>query len=466
MNVKTRRSRGVTSVLSMAFITLFGTLTISYFYVSNMNVQMARNYRDIAHAYTMSESGLEYAQLLLKHYREDIGPYTYNTSLTPEEKRAVFTDFTGYATDYLSGSPILNGQSIYEVQQFSEGGVFGRQLILPLIQAQASEPGQFMLRFRQYENELEIVEITCTGTANGLTRTVQLKYAMCIDPPTQFDYAIFGRDSLSLSEGVTVDGYNFEAGEDPLSIGSLSIDASAIALNADVTVDGNVEVAPGGDPDSVIHYGTGSEVTGEVNVQDEDWPMPLVEVPAALAGAVTQGTINGPQTITTSGKYSGINLGKDDVLTIDGDVQLYVTGDIGLGQAARIEVNTANPDARLTLYMGGDLVGEKDAALTNPSADATRMILVGLETCQRFELNNSGLVHAAIYTPNADVIFNSLVELYGSVVGRTFIQNNGANVHYDANLRDLQIEGVSCDINVISQPNSYVEIVLSLLYGM
>ncbi len=119
--------------------------------------------------------------------------------------------------------------------------------------------------------------------------------------------------------------------------------------------------------------------------------------------------------------------------------------------------NAENPDARLTLYMGGDLVGEKNAAIINPSTDATRMVILGLDTCKRFELNNSGLVHASIYTPNADVIFNHAVELYGSVVGRNFTQNNSADVHYDANLRDFNVEGVSCDINVACQPNSYVE---------
>jgi hypothetical protein len=443
--------------MAMLFVTLFGVMSISHFYISNLNVQMARNHRDIAHAYAMSESGLEYAQWLITRYLEDEAPYTYSATMTPEEKRAVFTDFTEYTTECLFGSTILGGNPIDDIQSFSEGELSGWQFTLPAIQTQVSEPGQFTLQFRQYESQLEIVEITCTGTRGTLNRTVQLDFAMSIEPPNLFDFAIFGRDSLSLSEGVTVDGYNFEAGDNPLAIGSLSIDASSIALHANVTVDGNVEVAPGGEPDSVVYCGNGASITGDVYVRDEDWLMPIVEVPTALESSSSEGSINSSNTITTSGKYDSINLGKNDVLTIDGDVKLYVTGDILLGQAARIEVNSANPDARLTLYMGGDLVGQKSAALTNPSVDATRMIILGLEGCQLFELNNSGLVHAAIYTPNAEVQFHHLVELYGSVVGRTFLQNNGTNVHYDANLRDLNVEGVSCDINVACQPNSYVE---------
>ena len=64
MNNKLTKSRGATSVIAVLFVSLFGTLSVSFFYVTNMNVQMARNHRDVACAYAMSESGLEWARSL------------------------------------------------------------------------------------------------------------------------------------------------------------------------------------------------------------------------------------------------------------------------------------------------------------------------------------------------------------------------------------------------------------------
>lgn len=449
--------RGAISLIAVFFVTLFGVMSISFFYISNLNVQMARNHRDIVRAYAMSESGLEYAQWLISRYLEDVAPYTNNQILTQENMEDMFADFSDYIAECLNGSVAVQGQTIGSYQSFSEQGLSGLELQMPAIQADAATPGQYTLRFRQYDHQPETLVITSTGTSADLNRTVQLDFAIEIQPAGLFEYAIYARDSIALNQGVTVNGYNFEPGDAPLKIGSASIDAGAIALNADVTVQGDVEVAPTGEPDTVVYYGNGASVTGDVYVRDQDWQMPIVAVPTALESAFSEGSINESDTISSSGKYESIDLGKNDVLYIDGNVQLYVTGDIHLGQAARIEINTENPNARLTLYLGGNLVGEKDAALNNPSSDATRMLILGLDSCEQFTLNNSGLVYGAIYVPDANVYFNHLVELYGSVAGRNFDQSNGADVHYDANLRNATVEGVSSDINIACQPNSYVE---------
>ncbi len=42
--------------------------------------------------------------------------------------------------------------------------------------------------------------------------------------------------------------------------------------------------------------------------------------------------------LTTGGKCDSISLGKEQTLTIDGPVELYVTGDISMGQLAAIQI--------------------------------------------------------------------------------------------------------------------------------
>ncbi len=59
-------------------------------------------------------------------------------------------------------------------------------------------------------------------------------------------------------------------------------------------------------------------------------------------------------------------------------------------------------------------------------------------------LKTEPIFYGAIYAPNADVRSHNSVEMYGEIVANSFIQDVSANLHYDASLRDVNIndEGV------------------------
>jgi len=68
------------------------------------------------------------------------------------------------------------------------------------------------------------------------------------------------------------------------------------------------------------------------------------------ASAAGSGDITDDVTITQSGQYGRINLGNPETLVIDGTVELYVTGDVVLGNGARIEIREG---ASQVLYVEG-----------------------------------------------------------------------------------------------------------------
>ena len=92
---KKRTCRGGTSILAVFFVSLFGILAISFASMSNVNVQMSRNHRDVAESQAAAESGLEYARYLLASYEPP--PEAYSTQNTVSETQAEET--FGYFAD-------------------------------------------------------------------------------------------------------------------------------------------------------------------------------------------------------------------------------------------------------------------------------------------------------------------------------------------------------------------------------
>ncbi|MHC4069760.1 MAG: DUF7305 domain-containing protein [Planctomycetota bacterium] len=253
-----------------------------------------------------------------------------------------------------------------------------------------------------------------------------------------FEAAIFGDESIVMKNSALVNWYNYRVGEKDLQIGTNSTDAGAIQLGNGATVNGDIVVGMGGDPDVIIDA-TWATITGDTYSMTEFYESPSVTVPQQLEDLPSGGTITNDTTITGPGKYDGINLGNSKTITIDGPVSLYIVGDIILKNSAELQVVDAvmNPDAYLTLYLGGEVEVKNSGTINNLSGDASKFQLYGLDTCQSIVLKNSSDFHGTIYAPNADVEMKNSADFYGAVIAESFVQHNSAAFNYDASLRDV-----------------------------
>jgi len=254
------------------------------------------------------------------------------------------------------------------------------------------------------------------------------------------DYGIFTQGTIWLRMGTMIDAYNLDAGE-TLKIGTNSTDAGAIIAHLGVTINGDVVVGSGGDPSVVINSLNEATITGDVYSAGEYYEMPSVTVPEAIQALPSQGTLSGSPVITGSAKYDSINLGLGNIVTIDGAVTLYVTGNVTLNNSAQLQVvdSKTNPDASLTLYLGGNLLTQNGGLINNLTQKPKRLEVFGLDSCTAIDFKSSSVFYGTIYAPNADVhLFNS-VEFYGAVIADSFMQDVAANFHYDASLRDATV---------------------------
>lgn len=252
-----------------------------------------------------------------------------------------------------------------------------------------------------------------------------------------FEYAILVRESISLYSNTVVDGINYDSNDRPLEIATRSGLNDTVTMNSGASVDGDVLVGSGNDPQDAVKLLPGSIVNGDVGRMLDLWDPPIIHPPATLMALPSLGTLSTSTTITTDSKFDKINLSVNQIVTIDGDVDIYVTGDIILGNDSQIQINAINPNSSLTIYIGGNYEEKQGAAINNLTAEAKRLSMYGLENCVKVDIKNSGLFYGTIYAPNADVnLFNSM-EMTGAVVSKSFSQKATGIFHYDADLRTI-----------------------------
>ena len=268
-----------------------------------------------------------------------------------------------------------------------------------------------------------------------------------------FEHAILTKGSLVLKAGTTIDGYNSADPFDTdfkVNIGTQSTADSMVVLNSGVIINGDVLVGLGGDPDSVIKdlgATTGDQLGGT-----ENDPLPTITPPATLLDTGLDITAKS-ETITItpadSGQYGNISLSSSvtsGILEIDGgDVVLYITGDIDLGNSCEIIVRDGSS---LTIYVDGDIVTDNGSSIgtENPTKDAMTLQLYGTGGVgQDFDIKAKNDWTGVIYAPNADVDLYAGGDAYGAIVAGSFEFKSGGNYYYDEALREVSMEeeGVS-----------------------
>ncbi len=267
--------------------------------------------------------------------------------------------------------------------------------------------------------------------ASGIT---ERKVTCILKPQGPFEFAVFADEGAELKNSALVDWFNFDADDGNLKVGTNSIASGAFTFRNSATVNGDVVVGVGGNPATVIN--NNGTITGDTRAMKERNTLPSITVPDWLESLPSSGTIQNNTTITNSAKYSGINLKNSKTLLIDGDVTIYIIGEIILGNSAEIQIDN---NASLILYLGGDFEGKNSSTINNLTQNAKKLQIYSLDSCENMQFKNSSDFYGVIYAPNAKVIMNNSANLYGAIVAKDFEQKNSSTFNYDASLRDASV---------------------------
>ncbi|MFH1883559.1 MAG: hypothetical protein ABIL62_12720, partial [Planctomycetota bacterium] len=161
--------------------------------------------------------------------------------------------------------------------------------------------------------------VESTGIFNQAQRTVSC--TLQLQGP--FEAAIFTKDGMELNNSAVVDWYNNTEDDKIMQIGTNNTASGSVVLRNSATVYGDVVVGMGGDPGIVIND-YGATVTGDTRALTERYIMQPITVPEWLESLPSNGAIQNDTTISTSARYSSIDLGNSETVTISGDITLYV----------------------------------------------------------------------------------------------------------------------------------------------
>ncbi|MBW8040110.1 MAG: hypothetical protein FVQ85_08940 [Planctomycetes bacterium] len=282
----------------------------------------------------------------------------------------------------------------------------------------------------------DLYTLECTGNSSRFNKTVNCT----LELKGIFEYAIFALGDITLKNGTMITAYNQGADDTPMQVGTDSTEDGAITAKLGVTIEGDIVVGVDGDPDTVIDNATEATITGQIYPSLVKNKTPNINVPNSLLNMASSGVITNSITINTMTKYDSVFLtgvgdpNKTDIITIDGNVKIYVLGDLRLGNNDELKILA---DASLTIYLGGNLYIDNGGAVNNLTMDPRQLKIYGLDTCTLIDFKNSGTFYGAIYAPNADIRLHNGVTVYGAMVGKSFTQDVNANFYYDMSLREV-----------------------------
>lgn len=265
--------------MAMFFVVLFSVLAISFASMSNMNVQMSRNHRDMSQAQAAAESGLEYTHYLVYDYLNTDAMKTVNNTVNDEDASDAFYVFTDYLQTQLAG---LAGQAIPDPIAFNEDGQTGLIFVVPVINFSDGRAG-FILTVKQYDDDPQNLDIISTGVMADITRSISISYSMSKDT-TMLQFAVASRSRVIITGDSTVELGIFSDWTD-------TDIAPPIELSAASTVNGDISttMSEGEFPIDNIN-GTYDEI---------NYDQPEVDLPTADdfdTSMYTDGTSNLPNT--------------------------------------------------------------------------------------------------------------------------------------------------------------------------
>ena len=287
---------------------------------------------------------------------------------------------------------------------------------------------------------ISIADITSTGTAGNVTRTVHAKLGL----RSEYD-SIGVKNSIDIGVGGGL--YTLPpGGEFTIQTNSTeSPPGGGVTLRNGLIVPGDVLCGPGGDTDEVIVEKHNVVIEGIADEAPEYMEFFAKSPPAYIRGVDIPIDETDPNILVFAGNGEwvgplniGLTAGDPVRLKIDGNngvdangqvipLDIFIDGDIILGSIAELIVTTGS---RVNLYLGGSLEAKNGSSITYekivgienpPQADiieaAKSLKLFGTDTCNSIILKNSGDFYGAIDAPDAYVEIRNSGDLYGAIMG-------------------------------------------------
>lgn len=269
-----------------------------------------------------------------------------------------------------------------------------------------------------------------TLRASGRYGPIGRGIEIVVSSDSRYGFGIFARDGLMLNGAFRTDSYDSTLGSYSSQVfgdharenGALgsnwNIIANAEEIYGDATPGPTYQVL--GDPSDV----TGSTAPALFEVTTR--PVPY------SASGVSLGDLTGSANLPSgSYRYDNLFYADDEVLTINGDVTLYVDHDFRITGEAKLQLN---PGSSLTLVHGDGKFTLAGNGAVNKDGSPGEMTIIS-STTETMKFAGTTSFYGNVYAPEANLALVGDQDLYGAFVVRRAVQNGSGMLHFDESLR-------------------------------
>lgn len=257
-----------------------------------------------------------------------------------------------------------------------------------------------------------------------------------------FDYAAFGKDSVTFQGGGTTDSFDSSIGPYASTVtatggnvctngtaaGAVQVGGAGTAINGDVCVGAGGSTATSINTSGGATYGSGSVQTTNQTLTSVTIPSPF----GANLGNLACGAACSP----TPGNTYGSVTANGSIMTIGAGT--YVFDSLKLVAGAQISVTGA---AIIYIRTDLDLSG---GAISNLSGKASDLVFMVGPLCPTVKLTGGAAAAFAVYAPDSDITVSGGGDVYGAIVGKTVKVTGGGDIHYDRALANWGGGGFAC----------------------
>lgn len=262
----------------------------------------------------------------------------------------------------------------------------------------ATQEGQFKIMVDDTNSGYTLVHSIGT-ISSGISSNVEVKitYSMNKTSFEIFDQVLFAKNAINLKKDVTI-------------VGDLATNDSSVSKDPIVTITGDEEINAG---------------------------ITLTPIIFACGNCVTDKNINSSETwFDGTYEYLNVTIQSNEILTISGDVILYVKEDFfaGIGSTIKLFSNSS-----LIIYVDNSLTFKKDFSVefdTQPDR-AKDLVIYGTSNADTISLEKEITFIGAIYAPTADIYIKKAQIIGGTIVGNTITVDQGATIVYDHGVKDI-----------------------------
>lgn len=256
-------------------------------------------------------------------------------------------------------------------------------------------------------------------------------------------------NSVEMDDAAVIDSYRSSSGtydsQTPGSSAMVTLNSTsneAFTLSGSARIKGDASVGAGGSTASVFEIEGLATISGARLVQDSNIEIATLSAPSGLPDPGSTDfnlSSSNTQTISSDVSYDNFTIKNSAVVTINGDITIWVKGDlVGKGDAKLVIPEGSS----LTLYVGGDFAISGDCEFNADSAGTSRLTLYGYGE-KEVGMAGRSVMAATVYTNDSFHVKDS-THFYGTVLADEGITAEGsAAIHHDLSQAGFSVSGMA-----------------------